>query len=402
MTDTMAAMCDANLTSERLRNHLDSNQPSRERLCLALLPLLGPFSQERPRRPRGGPDGGRDIEAIHDGQLEVWGAVGFKNGGGADEAARKNAQKKFRDDLNRALKENPGLHGFVFFTNVDFTPGMVEALKASGYESGIDFVEIFDFERIRHVLDQPEGLIPRLQFLGIPMSATEQLGLIDKFGNQLQNAVLSRFDRVEKSLRLVENFLTYQKPVTRIDHYISIIEDWVSTDMANEQALVIVEGMPFPDSKIFFDLSNVQDHDLSKSDLVMKSRVSGTHGFTMDHEFVSLGRSKEFRSHCSVSFSRGGMASKIDDMHEVVVSVLFTEELLSIADRIVIEINGLELMNESVNQIGFETKFDVEQLPSAVRDVRMIAGIRQYTRHLVFEPLLPSGRFFKLKHANQK
>src|SRR4051794_22493217 len=94
------------LTEERLRNHLDSNQPMRERMCLALLPLLGPFTREQPRRPKGGPDGGRDIEAVHQGQTAVWGAVGFKNGGGSDDGSRKEAEAKFKADLDRALEEN--------------------------------------------------------------------------------------------------------------------------------------------------------------------------------------------------------------------------------------------------------------------------------------------------------
>src|SRR5580765_3112461 len=76
------------LTEERLRYHLDSNQVMRERMCLALLPLLGPYTREQPRRPKGGPDGGRDIEALYQGQILIWGAVGFKNGGGLDDSSR--------------------------------------------------------------------------------------------------------------------------------------------------------------------------------------------------------------------------------------------------------------------------------------------------------------------------
>src|SRR5262245_52895136 len=94
------------LTEERLRYFLDGNQPMRERLCLAVLPLLGPYSREQPRRPKGGPDGGRDIEALYQGQIPVWGAVGFKNGGGLDDASRDDAEEKFKDDLTRALEEN--------------------------------------------------------------------------------------------------------------------------------------------------------------------------------------------------------------------------------------------------------------------------------------------------------
>ena len=93
------------LTEERLRYHLDVNQVMRERLCLAIMPLLGPYTQERPRRPKGGPDGGRDIEAVFQGSTVVWGAVGFRNGGGNDDAARREAQEKFDADLSRALSD---------------------------------------------------------------------------------------------------------------------------------------------------------------------------------------------------------------------------------------------------------------------------------------------------------
>jgi len=96
-------MSDPRLTEERLRHYLDGNQPMRERMCLALLPLLGPYSDARPRRPKGGPDEGRDIECLFRGNIVTWGAVGFRNGGGNDTEARTAAQKKFRDDLDNAV-----------------------------------------------------------------------------------------------------------------------------------------------------------------------------------------------------------------------------------------------------------------------------------------------------------
>ena len=166
------------LTEERLRHHLDSNHVMRERLCLAIMPVLGPYTREQPRRPKGGPDGGRDIEAVFQGSMTVWGAVGFRNGGGNDEAARREAESKFQTDLDRALSENPTLQGFVCFTNVDLTPGIIEHLKEAASKRGVSVVDICDMERMRHVLDSPEGLIARLQYLEIPMSATEQIALV--------------------------------------------------------------------------------------------------------------------------------------------------------------------------------------------------------------------------------
>ena len=209
-------MTSPRLTEERLRCHLDSNQVMRERLCLALMPLIGPYTKERPRRPKGGPDGGRDIEAIADGATPVWGAVGFRNGGGNDDAARREAQDKFHSDLDRALSENPTLQGFVFFTNVDLTPRITDELKESAAKKGVSMVDVCDIERMRHVLDSPEGLIARLQYLEIPMSETEQIALINKFGDQLQDAILARLDGVERTLGQMERFLEYQEPIQRL------------------------------------------------------------------------------------------------------------------------------------------------------------------------------------------
>lgn len=152
------------LTEERLRNFLDGDQPARERMCLALLPVLGPFTESKARRPKGGRDGGRDIECLYKG-VETWGAVGFRNGGGRDEAARKSAQQKFRDDLRSAKKANPELTSFVFFTNVDLTPDQKAALIAYAEKVEVK-AQVFDLEVLRHALDTPVGVHIRDAYLG--------------------------------------------------------------------------------------------------------------------------------------------------------------------------------------------------------------------------------------------
>ena len=231
------------LTEERLRYHLDSNQVMRERMCLALLPLLGPYTREQPRRPKGGPDGGRDIEALFQGTVVVWGAVGFKNGGGADDSARREAADKFRADLDRAVAENPSLVAFVFFTNVDLTPTGIEDLKAYASGKNIKFIDIFDMERLRHALDSPEGLITRVQYLEIPMSPTEQAALVAKYGSQLQSAVTARFDRVERTLAQMERFLDFQKPLLRLDVYIELTQPETSATIGDEAVRLTIQGL---------------------------------------------------------------------------------------------------------------------------------------------------------------
>lgn len=169
-------MSDPRLTDERLRAWLQS-QPERERLCIALLPLLGDYRDARPRRPRGGPDGARDIEA-RVGDVAVWGAVGFQNHADDSKASREAAKDKFRSDLTGALRENPQLRGFVFFTNVDLTPAAVTELENVARNAKIEHVEVFHRERLRKELDSTTGLALRLQFLGIEMSIEEQTAFV--------------------------------------------------------------------------------------------------------------------------------------------------------------------------------------------------------------------------------
>lgn len=169
-------MADPRLTDERLRSWLQS-QPERERLCAALLPMFGDYQDVRPRRPRGGPDGGRDMEAKQ-GVGVVWGAVGFQDLASDSRESRNAAVRKCLDDLNSALFENPTLFGFVFFTNADFPPSTVSELEQAAKTKGLAHVEIFHRERLREKLDSTVGLALRLQFLAIPMTIEEQTAFV--------------------------------------------------------------------------------------------------------------------------------------------------------------------------------------------------------------------------------
>jgi hypothetical protein len=100
-------------TDERLKGFLDTNQLHREQMCLAVMAIDKRFSNVRPRHPRGGPDGGRDIEAIFNGVQRVFGAVGFVNHATDSDAEKKSATKKFKVDLTAALKQQPWPEVFV-------------------------------------------------------------------------------------------------------------------------------------------------------------------------------------------------------------------------------------------------------------------------------------------------
>lgn len=62
-------------------------------MCRALLALDPHYTDVRPRHPSGGPDGGRDMKAIYDGDRQVFGAVGFVNGANDSDEQKRQVAK---------------------------------------------------------------------------------------------------------------------------------------------------------------------------------------------------------------------------------------------------------------------------------------------------------------------
>src|SRR5262245_25376294 len=140
-------MTNSPTTDERLRT-LPLSQSDTERLAADILRLSFHYTQVKPRQPMGGPDQGRDIEAVYHEQITVWGAVGFQKMVGDTSDQKRNAKKKFKDDLKNAKKNNPDLQGFVFFTNVDLTGAERTELETYASKEGVRHVDIFWRERI--------------------------------------------------------------------------------------------------------------------------------------------------------------------------------------------------------------------------------------------------------------
>jgi len=166
-------MSTTQLTDERLRTWL-IDQSDCERLCIAVLATQPNYTNVQPRRPVGGPDGGRDIEALYKDQNLVWGAVGFRHKANDSAEDKKWVKNKYKNDLEAARKHNSDLRGFVFFTNVDLTPGEVAELEDLARSLDFTFTDIFYRERLRIALDQPVGLAFRYQYLNIAMEPAEQ------------------------------------------------------------------------------------------------------------------------------------------------------------------------------------------------------------------------------------
>jgi hypothetical protein len=388
-------------TEERLRYHLDSNQVMRERLCLAVMPLIGPYTRERPRRPKGGPDGGRDIEAIHEGSTVVWGAVGFRNGGGNDDQARREASSKFDSDLSRALQENPSLQAFVFFTNVDLTPTIVEQLKKNAGAAGVGVVDIVDLERLRHALDSPEGLIARLQYLDIPMSATEQIALVNKFGTQLQSAVATRFDRVERTLSQMERFLDLQKPLYRLDLFVALDGQHRSIEIGSQGVLLRIGGLQDLSKTVSCLLWNQPEHNRADSLL-----VTGSYLWLDEDEskMISFAPSLGFAgslslmtAYCELSLTTGGHRVRIADLSTITLTAYVTDGLYPFTRRLIVDGNGYELFNcpaaTSTEHVTVKTP---DKLPVNVKDAQWYQVANDVRRELLFAPPTRSGRLLPL------
>lgn len=190
-------------TDERLRSYLDTNQLAREQLAVDLLAVDRRFTGIKPRHPRGGPDGGIDIDATFESQPAAV-AVGFVNGATDSDDEKKQIKAKYKADARSAAAKTPRPGMFVFFTNINLTQGEKSALRGSCAKTGIATSEIFDRERMRVLLDSPNGLGIRYRYLQIPLSDAEQAAFFSRWGDEIQRVIGSRFTSVESSLARIQ------------------------------------------------------------------------------------------------------------------------------------------------------------------------------------------------------
>jgi hypothetical protein len=202
-------------TEEKLRTW-PLDQSAQERLCLGVLLIDGRFAEVKPRRPKGGPDGARDIEAVIQNQT-VWGAVGFRKNARDDNKDKQWVKKKFKDDVDAAKMENPSLWGFVFFTNIDLTPEEVAGLEKYARIKGLSSVEVYWRERLLDALDSPRGLGYRFIYLRIPLSPEEQVSFFAEYGQALERLLQRGFSDIDERFRRLEFLQECQKKLVWAD-----------------------------------------------------------------------------------------------------------------------------------------------------------------------------------------
>lgn len=252
-------------TEDRLRSYLDTYQQGREQLCLAVLQTDRSYSDIRPRQPKGGRDGNRDIQAIYKGEQVAFGAVGFVNGANDSRSQKTKIQNKFKSDLTGAKEECKDLKIFVFFTNIIFTVGEKEKLEKHAKDAGITHCDIYDRERIRIALDSPDGLAARYQYLGLKLSDTEQQAFFNRWGDDIQTMISNRFSEMDTKLNRILFLEESKTPLIYFSIGFELKRKYAAEEFGNYRvfcSLMMIEpklkiaGLKFGSSDASLDSSN--------------------------------------------------------------------------------------------------------------------------------------------------
>ena len=214
-------------TDRALKDKLNGNQAEQERMCLELLQTVPKFENVRPRLPKGGPDGGRDLQAEYEDGKRVFGAVGFVQDASTTKEHRTRVARKFVLDIDRAIEAGSTEDGgspdvFVFFTNVALTPAIFSDLQKKAYERGIEVCEVFDQERIRILLDRDTGYAIRYRYLGIPLDDAEQKDFFSRWGERLQNMMIANLSEIGSTTKRLNFLAESQLTVDQVYTYVKL------------------------------------------------------------------------------------------------------------------------------------------------------------------------------------
>ena len=245
-------------TDERLKSYLDTNQLHREQMCRAVLATDKRYSDVRPRHPRGGPDGGRDIQALYRDEQEAFGAVGFVNQANDSDEQKKTIKKKFSDDLESAISAHEGLTAFVFFTNINLTIGEKDSLIDKAKKKGVIFCDILDRERIRITLDSPDGFSIRFQYLNITLSEEEQASFFSRWGDDIQSVISSGFQKVEGTLNRVLFLQESNDPISSLTFSLELNRKYSADEVGHFRAFCFLT-LKEPKHKILSILFGASD-----------------------------------------------------------------------------------------------------------------------------------------------
>ena len=383
-------------TDERLKSYLDTNQQHREQMCLAVLALDKRFTEVRPRHPRGGPDGGRDIEAIYRREHTAYGAVGFVNQAADVEEKKKTIRGKFTDDVGVAWAAIPRPSVFIFFCNVNFTIGEKASLVAEAKTAGFLECEIFDRERIRISLDTADGFAARFQYLGLPMSEAEQASFFAKWGDEINSVISTGFQQVHNTLAHLLFLHEANKPITGFHVQFQLDREYAAKEIGHFRAFcwVLLREPKLKILQLIFGSSDKANR--FRPDVEAKASPSGiSHGIgsgqwhipfdpensanTVDvpEEYVQSGSSSSIGkdavrtlvcSYTTGSFIRFEPVLSLADFEDAMFTPLLSHSLANKVSRITVYANGYLLLDLPKDKFRIDSSPFEEDMLSASFD----------------------------------
>ena len=206
-------------TDVRLKSYLDTNQFARERLAASVLSLDARVRGLSQSHPRGGPDGGRDLQGtvqVSNEYIPFVAAVGFVNNATDSQAQIRRIFKKFIEDITSKYIRDHKIRAFFFVTNLSLPLSVKADLEAKARKIGFIFVEFFDRDRISLVLNSPDGLCTRQQVLGINLSESEQASFFAKWGVSIEGLITERMASLHDAAEHIEFLVESARPIRRI------------------------------------------------------------------------------------------------------------------------------------------------------------------------------------------
>lgn len=179
-------------------------QTKAERLCASLLSIEG-YKSIDPQCPLGGPDGLKDIVCIKDN----WKYIGASYFPPTNQLF-KDIKEKFIHDLEGVTTNNA--NGICFFTNQRITPAERKELEDLADEKEQVSI-IYHIERIRAILDAPQGYGLRLEYLGIAMEMEEQLDFWSSWKKDFLDILQNHEQKFDVIIHQLSNFARTQSAI---------------------------------------------------------------------------------------------------------------------------------------------------------------------------------------------
>lgn len=149
-----------------------------------------------PSSPQGGPDGKKDLVCVRE-NVKFVAACWFPNN--SNTKSFDDAKSKFEHDLS-GVKSNQA-SGFIFITNMHLTLSDRKALTQIAQANGCGITEIFHLERIRAILDSPQGYGTRLRVFSIAMTTEEQISYYESVRKDAQDYMRDKLNSIDLNIQ---------------------------------------------------------------------------------------------------------------------------------------------------------------------------------------------------------